>query len=166
MNKGLETYRNQEWLEQMLDYVWTNHFPDVEKLNEVKIRYGRKAKRRLGSIGLDRNDSTISIITINPIYQDIEVPQHVIVATIVHEMTHYAHGFNSMHEQKQRHPHRGGVIRKEFAERGLEDMYLAQKSWLDDNWLRILKKHFGPENIYKPRRKSVKIKIPWWISGL
>ena len=143
MNKGLETYRNQKWLEQMLDYVWTNHFPDVEKLNEVKIRYGRKAKRRLGSIGLDKNDSTISIITINPIYQDAEVPQHVIVATIVHEMTHYAHGFNSMHEQKQRHPHRGGVIRKEFAERGLEDMYLAQKSWLDDNWLRILEKHFG-----------------------
>lgn len=166
MKKIESSYRDQLWLEQMLDYIWSNHFPDVEKVNEVKIKYGRKAKRRLGSIGLDRNDQTISIITINPIYRDSEVPQHVIVATIVHEMTHYAHGFNSMHDRKQRHPHRGGVIRKEFAERGLESMYVEQKKWLDENWISILEKHFGAENIYRPRKSKLKIKIPWWISGL
>lgn len=160
-----QTYRNQRWLEQMLDYVWSNHFSDVEKVNEVRIKYGRKAKRRLGSIGLDRNDPTISVITINPIYMDEEIPQHVIISTIVHEMTHYAHGFNSLHEQKQRHPHRGGVIRKEFAERGLEEMYVKQKEWLDENWLRILEKHFGAENLYKPRRRKAKIKVPWWFAG-
>ena len=164
--KNEQDFRNQRWLEQMLDFVWVNHFSDVEKINEVVIKYGRKAKRRLGSIGLDKNDRTISVIIINPIYRDPEVPEPVIIATIVHEMTHYAHGFNSLHDQKQKHPHRGGVIRREFAERGLEDMYLEQKKWLDDNWLRILKKHFGPENVYKPRRKTVKTKIYRWLSGL
>jgi hypothetical protein len=163
--KAIDSYRDQRWLEQKLDYVWSNYFYDVEMVNEVRIKYGRKAKRRLGSIGLDKNDRSISIITINPIYQDLEVPQDVIIATIVHEMTHYAHGFNSMHEQKQRHPHRGGVIRREFAERGLEEMYLAQKKWLDENWLGMLEKHFGPENVYKPRRRSVKTKMPWWFAG-
>jgi hypothetical protein len=162
--KSIDNFRDEQWLAQLLDFIWSNHFDDVEKVNEVRIKYGRKAKRRLGSIGLDRNNPTISVITINPIYRDADVPQHVIVATIVHEMTHYAHGFNSMHEQKQRHPHRGGVIRREFAERGLEDMYVNQKKWLDDNWLGILEKHFGAENIYKPRKLKAKPKSPWWFA--
>lgn len=164
--KKIESYRDQRWLEQMLDFVWSNHFADVERINEVRIKYGRKAKRRLGSIGLDQKDNNVSVITINSIYQDLEIPQHVIIATIVHEMTHYAHGFNSLHQQKQRHPHRGGVIKREFAERGLEEMYLAQKQWLDDNWVRIIEKHFGADNVYKPRTRNQKVKVPWWFFGI
>ncbi len=161
-------HRDQEWLENMLADIWYKYFFDVEQSNNVTIRYGRKAKRRLGSISLDRVDGVTSIITINPLYQDEMVPEYVVKATIVHEMTHYAHGFNSPHEQKQRHPHSGGVIRKEFAERGLEDLYLKQQKWLKDNWIGVVEKYFGPQKpIYRVRRKSTSqsIKIsPWWMS--
>ncbi len=160
--------RDQEWLENMLADIWYKHFLDVEQSNTVKIRYGRKAKRRLGSISLDRLDGETSIITINPLYQDENVPEYVVKATIVHEMTHYAHGFNSPHQQKQRHPHSGGVIRKEFAERGLEDMYIKQQKWLKEHWLGIVEKYFGPQKpVYRVRRntKPISTKIgPWWMS--
>jgi hypothetical protein len=44
-------------------------------------------------------------------------------------------------EQKQKHPHSGGVIRKEFAERGQVALYEKQRKWLDSTWVSILKKH-------------------------
>lgn len=158
----IETYRDQEWLENLLADIWYNHFIDVEQIYEVKIKYGRKAKQRLGSISLDRVDPNISVITINPIYQDLEVPEYIVKATVVHELTHYAHGFNSPHGQKHRHPHSGGVIRKEFAERDLEDLYLQQRKWLKENWPRIVEKHFGPQ-LPKVRYRGRTVRSPWWF---
>jgi hypothetical protein len=84
---------------------------------------------------------TTSIIRVNRLFQDLDVPEFVVRATIFHEMTHYAHGFNSPLEQKQKHPHSGGVIRKEFAERGQVALYEKQRKWLDATWVSILKKH-------------------------
>lgn len=158
---NIDSYRDQEWLENLLSDIWLRNFIDVDQPNDVVIKYGRKAKQRLGSISLDKNDPTVSIITINSIYQDLEVPEYIITATIVHELTHYAHGFNSPHGQKQQHPHSGGVIRKEFAERGLEDLYTKQRKWLKENWPRIVEKYFGPP---KPRYKRSKtVRSPWWF---
>lgn len=128
------SYRDQEWLENLLADIWYQHFRDVEQNNDVMIIWAKRAKRRLGSIEMDSRDGRTSIIKVNRLFQDLAVPEYVIRATIVHEMTHYAHGFGSPHEQKQKHPHSGGVIRKEFAERGLVDLYLEQKRWLKDNW--------------------------------
>ncbi len=130
----LDSYRDQEWLENLLADIWYQHFRDVEQNNDVMIIWAKRAKRRLGSIEVDSRDGHTSIIKVNRLFQDLAVPEYVIRATIVHEMTHYAHGFGSPHEQKQKHPHSGGVIRKEFAERGLVDLYLKQKHWLKDNW--------------------------------
>ncbi|MSR68338.1 hypothetical protein EXS66_00950 [Candidatus Saccharibacteria bacterium] len=161
----IDSYRNQSWLESLLNYVWGAHFSDIARSNQIKIIFGKKAKRRLGSIGLDSNDPGISIIRINPIFKDMEVPQFVVVATIVHEMTHYAHGFNSPLQQKQQHPHRGGVIKQEFAERGLEYMYLEQQTWLKENWLRILDKYFAPTT-HRSRTRRVKVVLPWWMPRL
>ncbi len=151
--------RDQEWLENMLADIWYKYFREVRQDNDVRIVYGRKAKRRLGSISLDRKDMKTSVITINPIYQDIEIPEFVVEATIVHEMTHYAHGFNSPLEQKQKHPHSGGVIRREFAERGLEDLYLQQKQWLKDNWSGFVMIYFPISKPRTPRRPAA----PWWM---
>lgn len=162
--KPKATYRNQEWLENLLADIWYRYFLDVKQSNHVIIRYGRKAKRRLGSISVDPKDPQTSIITINPIYQDLDVPEYVVVATIVHEMTHYSHGFNSPLEQKHQHPHSGGVIRKEFAERGLEDMYAKQKKWLKAHWPTLVERYFGPQ---KPRIRYVRYKksvpTPKWF---
>ncbi len=155
-----DSYRDQEWLENLLADIWYKHFYDVTQPNQVRIVFGRKAKRQLGSIRLDSKDRVTSIITINPIFQDLEVPEFVIRATIVHEMTHYAHGFNSPLQQKQRHPHSGGVIRREFAERGLKQLYIDQNRWLKLNWLKILSKYFDMSNKYIVAKKTTIIKIP------
>ncbi|MBA3679016.1 hypothetical protein H0W80_02405 [Candidatus Saccharibacteria bacterium] len=97
----------------------------------------------------------------------MDVPEFVVIATIVHEMTHYAHGFNSPHRQKQRHPHSGGVIKKEFAERGLENLYIDQQKWLKDNWITIVQRYFDmqkvPKNAIVYRKSTVQVKLPWWM---
>ena len=135
------SYRDQEWLENLLADIWYRSFEDVPQDNDVVIRWGKRAKRRLGSISVDPRDMTTSIIRVNRLFQDLDVPEFVVRATIFHEMTHYAHGFNSPLEQKQKHPHSGGVIRKEFAERGQVALYEKQRKWLDATWVSILKKH-------------------------
>jgi hypothetical protein len=158
---NIQSYRDQEWLENMLADTWAKYFSDVDQANDVVIKFGRAAKQRLGSIGLDRKNPNVSVITINSIYKDLEVPEYVIRATIVHEMSHYAHGFNSPHDQKHRYPHSGGVIRQEFAERGLEDLYLQQKKWLKENWAGVVGKYLD----LSPRRyKTVKLRSPWWMN--
>lgn len=157
------SYRDHEWLENLLADIWFRYFNDIEQSNDVYIRYGRKAKRRLGSIGISPNDRNSTIITINPIYQDLEIPEYVVIATIVHEMTHYAHGFNSPHDQKHRHPHSGGVIRREFAERGLEDLYIKQKNWLKNNWQSILDKYFEKNSDSNTKKNTYIVKSPWWL---
>lgn len=159
-----QSERDQEWLENKLADIWYRYFSDIEQENDVLIQYGRKAKRRLGSIGLDRKNPSRTIIYINPIYQDPVVPEYVVDGTIVHEMTHYAHGFNSPHQQKHKHPHSGGVIRKEFAERGLESLYIKQQRWLKEHWLEMVDKYFGPYTTRTTKHTSKKsFNQPWWI---
>lgn len=165
-----DSIRDQEWLENMLADIWYKYFIDIQQSNVVHIRYGRKAKRRLGSISLDPKDRHSTIITINPIYQDTDIPEYIVVATIVHEMTHYAHGFNSPYQQKQKHPHSGGVIRREFAERGLEELYIKQQTWLKNNWAAIVDKYFGlntqtASKIVHTKYRKVP-KTPWWMKRI
>lgn len=164
----IKSYRDQEWLENLLAEIWLRHFSDVPQSNDVVIKWGRKAKRRLGSISQDPADHSTSIITVNSIFQDLEVPEYVIKATIVHEMTHYAHGFNSPIAQKHAYPHSGGVIRKEFAERGLEDLHMSQKKWLKNFWPAFINKYFEPRIKYTVVKKTTKRSAPspWWMRGI
>jgi len=156
--------RDDSWLQQMLDKIWDNYFSDVPQLNDVKIMFGRRAKRRLGSISLESGEQRISLIVVNSIFKDPQIPEFVVEATVVHELTHYAHGFNSPLEQAQRHPHAGGVMRREFAERGLLELYLQQKRWLKANWPAVIEREFGP----RKRAGSVspvnlKVPKPFWL---
>src|SRR5580658_6434948 len=126
--------RDDAWLQLTLDKIWDNYFEDVPQDNDVRITFGRRAKRRLGSISLEGADRRVSLITINGIFKKLDIPEFVIEATIVHELTHYAHGFNSPLSQVQSHPHAGGVMRREFADRGLLELYQQQKKWLKEHW--------------------------------
>src|SRR5262245_48756445 len=130
--------RDEAWLQLMLDTIWDSHFGEVPQVNDVRIVYGRRAKRRLGSISLDLVDRTTSIITMNALFKSVEIPEFIVEATIFHELTHYAHGFNSPLEQAQSHPHAGGVMRREFAERGRLELYLQQKRWLKQHWPEVV----------------------------
>lgn len=135
--------RDEAWLHQLLDDTWDGYFGDIPQDNIVRIRFGRKAKTRLGSIALDRHEPDVSIITLNGLFRDPAIPQYVVQATLVHELTHYAHGFNSPHDQKQKHPHAGGIMKREFEERGAGELYKQQKQWLKDNWKGVIMQNFN-----------------------
>lgn len=157
--------RDNAWLQSQLDLIWDNFFADVPQDNDVRILFGRRAKRRLGSISLDPADRHTSLITLNGIFKRSDIPEFVVQATIVHELSHYAHGFNSPISQRFRQPHAGGVMRREFAERGLLQLYLDQKKWLKDNWTGILSEEFKPS----VRRRSPAPKVPkpfWFLESL
>ncbi len=155
------TVRDDLWLQQLLDETWDRYFSDVRQENIVRIEFGRRAKRQLGSIRFDRADPTVSIITLNGLFRLPAIPDFVVKSTLIHELIHYAHGFNSPLAQKHVHPHAGGVIRAEYAERGLEDMYLAQKKWLKEHWANTVQTNFGS---YAPRRRGRRaIPRPFWL---
>lgn len=132
--------RTDEWLNQFTEDIWQNYFQDVERKLPLLIRFGRRAYSRLGSLSLDEKNN-LAILRVTGLFKEPDIPEMIIKATVVHELCHYAHGFHSGLERKHKHPHAGGVIRKEFAERGLEDLYIKQKDWLNSNWLRVVKKH-------------------------
>lgn len=158
--------RDNAWLQQVLDKIWDNYFADVPQENDVRIVFGRRAKRRLGSISLDPKDPKTSLITMNGLFKDPSVPEFVVEATIVHELTHYAHGFNSPLAQSKAHPHAGGVMRREFAERGLLDLYQQQKRWLKENWAGVIERELAPS----PRARgtgtvNIRVPKPFWFIG-
>lgn len=157
--------RDDKYLVQLLDDIWDQHFSDVPQTNIVRIVYGRKAKNRLGSIRVDPNDREVSIITINGLFRDEVIPENIIKATIVHELSHYAHGFNSPLQQKFRHPHAGGVMRREFKERGLEDLYLEQRKWLKEHWPGFVQRNWGLSRGSRSAdvKKSTKVPRPFWF---
>jgi hypothetical protein len=170
LNQVYNTYvmtRDDKWLHQLLDSTWDAHFSDVPQNNIVKIRWGRRAKNRLGSIMLDPKDRDISIITLNSLFKDPEIPEFVIKATLVHELCHYAHGFNSPSDQKYQHPHAGGVIKREYAERGLLELYLEQRRWLKFNWRGVVEKKL-PKRVSTTKRavkNTISVPKPFWFVG-
>lgn len=137
--------RDHNWLKYRLETIWQRHFPDVKIANNVFVKFGRKSITRLGSIKLGRRNTANpnTIITINGHFIDPEIPEFVVDAVLAHELTHYAQGFCSPHEQAFRHPHRGGVVKNEMKDRGLTDILKAEKKWVNANWREYIKKnHF------------------------
>lgn len=156
--------RDERWLYGLLDTTWDQYFNDIPQDNIVRIRFGRRAKTRLGSIGIDRNEPDVSIITMNGLFRNPAIPEFVVQATLVHELIHYAHGFNSPHDQKFQHPHAGGVMRAEFDERGLLELHKRQKKWLKDNWRGIILQNFNQKSTKRGVvSKTTKIPNPFWL---
>lgn len=134
--------RDAKWLKNRLETIWQRYFPDVPIANNVIIKFGQKAMTRLGSIkyGRRREDPN-TIITINGHFRDPEIPEFVVDGVLAHELTHYAHGFCSPHQQFHRYPHQGGVVRQEMVDRGLADLLQLEKKWIKENWTDFLKKN-------------------------
>lgn len=152
----IATERDQVWLENLLQKTWDTYFHDVARVNHLRIEFGRRAKRRLGSISVDRKSPDVSVIRVNGWFKNPEVPEFLVQSVIVHELCHYAHGFNSgAAETAQRYPHAGGVIRREFAERGLADLYDRQQQWLKAHWGAFLVANYPaqPRKPVKRRRQ-------------
>ncbi|MBM2821181.1 MAG: hypothetical protein HW405_941 [Candidatus Berkelbacteria bacterium] len=132
--------RDHKWLKNRLEMIWKRYFPDIAVANNVFVKFGRPTRTRLGSIKFGRRKiDPNTIITINGFFTDPEIPEFVVDGVLAHELTHYAHGFASPHEQQHRYPHQGGVVRREMSDRGLKDLLQLEKRWIKDNWVKYLK---------------------------
>ena len=116
-----------------LDRIWQDYFSDIPRINSVDIAYCHPWKRRLGLIRLSL-DSTKSFIGINALLQLREVPEYVLLTTIAHELTHYAHGFGSPLPRIFEHPHANNIVQRELIRRGLGALARKCDDWIDKQW--------------------------------
>ncbi len=128
-----EQVRDSRWLDRTLDEIWDRYFGDTPRVNIVEIGYGGAWKTRLGSITLS-DDHRTTYIRINSLLRLPEVPEYVTLVTVAHEMVHYAHGFGSPLPQRYKHPHRGGIVKRELIRRGMELEYRQYDHWVYNYW--------------------------------
>lgn len=140
--------RDDQWLKDKLNEVWSEYFSDVPKTDKVVIHFSKKCRNRLGSIRLVNN--TTSEIKINGFLRDLDVPEFVCEAVVAHELTHYVHGFGSSRPQLYKYPHRGGIVAREMIRRGLGEKHYSAKDWINTNWSDFYdSKHGSRSNIAK-----------------
>jgi len=142
--------RDNQWLKLRLENIWQKYFPDINLLNNIIVKFGLPCRTRLGSIklgkssflhkiGLNKKENPNSIITINGHFKDEKIPEFVVDAVLAHEFTHYAHGFCSPLKRQYRHPHKGGIVKNEMIDRGLNELLRLEKKWVKLNWVEFLK---------------------------
>ncbi|MFA7254366.1 MAG: hypothetical protein WC107_07525 [Patescibacteria group bacterium] len=156
--------RDNFWLKQKLDSVWNSYFPEVNRLNNIEVFFGKRAKRRLASIRQKAHNDKKSDtqIRVTGFYKDERVPEFVVETTLAHEICHYVHGFASPLPQFSRFPHRGDMVDKELEKRGVGDQLKEQKAWLEKNWNNIVGDAiFIPGTVRRKRKKA-----PAYISVL
>lgn len=149
--------RDQTWLEQQLQDIWQTYFADVPEYNPVRVEFGRRARTQLGSIRIDPKNAAQTLIRVTGWFRYSEIPMDIVWSVLVHEMCHYAHGFHSGIEKQHSYPHAGGVIRKEFEQRGLGELYDRQQTWLREEWPRFLRKH--EQRSYRPKTDTKRRKL-------
>src|SRR6266849_4287106 len=120
-------------LDSYLEFIWQEHFSDVPRVNTVEIAYCHPWKRRLGLIRLSL-DNLFTFIGINTLLQHQQVPEYVLITTIAHELTHYAHGFGSPLPRPYEHPHANNLVNRELAQRGLGEYAHRCNIWVDEQW--------------------------------
>lgn len=152
--------RDDSFLQRQLDEMLSGPFANVLIKNKLEIKFGRRALRRFGSIKMTR-DEKVSLITINGHFRDSKIPEEVILATLAHELCHYAHGFSSPLPKLYKHPHRGGVIKKEMTARGLLKLFEFEKKWTKANWPEIV----GGSKFARPHRRVKKITLKQLIKS-
>jgi len=116
-----------------LEHIWQRYFADISRVNEVQIAYCYPWKSRLGLIRLSLDNAT-SFIGINALLQHQQVPECVLITTIAHELTHYAHGFGSPLPRLYQHPHANNVVNRELEQRGIGKYVQQTDLWIDKEW--------------------------------
>lgn len=121
--------RENSYLKDRLEYLWANYFSDAERDSAIKVRFGRNAIYRFGSIRYCYSDKSC-LITINGRFKDEKYPAEIIDHTLSHELVHYVQGFPTPGPALHRFPHRGGVIDKELRERNLSHLVEFYNKWV------------------------------------
>jgi len=143
--------RDNSWLSERLNEIWSTRFADIPKSNDIAIIFGSNAATRLGSIKKNRLEDSLTKITITGFFKDERVPEIIIDLTIAHEICHYAHGFSSPLPRLFNNPHQGGVVDKELKIRGFSAELIFQKRWLKENWLQITGRRTRRRKRSRPR---------------
>ncbi|MBS3171308.1 hypothetical protein J4449_01710 [Candidatus Woesearchaeota archaeon] len=129
--------RDDKWLNQRLNHIWSLLFIDVSKANNVNARFKGKWRNKFGHIKLLRNKN--SEIVVNSLFKDPVIPEYIIDITLAHELVHYSHGFNSPLKKLYKHPHKGGIVEKELKKRGFENMIKLEKDFIKNKWFKLHK---------------------------
>lgn len=129
--------RDNFWLASRLNRIWYAHFYDVEKANNVFVRFKGKWKNKFGHIKKSRHGDTE--IAVNSLFKDERVPEFIIDLTLAHELVHYMHGFNSPHPKKFQHPHRGNIVNRELMVRGFKEVLKRERRFMKHEWPHLYK---------------------------
>lgn len=124
--------RDDAWLESRLRALQETYFQDVPAGYPIRVQFGRRAKKRFGSIAACKG---VCRITINGLFRRTDVPEYVVDATLAHELAHYVHGFGSGLRRLHAAPHRGGVVDEELRKRGCFHLERQAKAWRESCWL-------------------------------
>ena len=124
--------RDNIWLAKRLEAIWEFLFPEVERKNDVIVKFKGRWKNKFGHIKRLRNNDTE--IVVNGLFRNEIVPEYIVDITLAHELVHYTHGFHSPHKQLYRHPHKGGVVNKELIKRGFGHMLKNERYFLKKEW--------------------------------
>lgn len=146
--------RDDVWLRERLEAIWSLLFPEVERKNNVVIRFKGRWKNKFGHIRLLRNKD--SEIAINAFFREEVVPEYIIDVTIAHELVHYMHGFNSPHPKLFSHPHKGGVVDRELRRRGFGNNLMMERRWVKDVWPEVVKQQ------YRRKVPHRSFGLRWW----
>ena len=115
------------------------NFSDRGITNFLVVKWGtKKSKRVLGHIKALNTSEYGSIIEINPLLKNLNVPEYVLDYILMHELTHYFQGFGSNHERKHRHPHKGGIVEKELERHGWKEITEKSEKWIKENWKEVI----------------------------
>ncbi|TSC92093.1 MAG: hypothetical protein CEN92_136 [Candidatus Berkelbacteria bacterium Licking1014_96] len=130
--------RDNKWLKNIAQNIWHKYFADISPTNDLRVKFGQRARWQLGCIRQSRKKNSPSVVTINGYFKNPVVPQYVVESILAHEFVHYLHGFSSSRPRHFRYPHRGDIIKKEMKRRGLAEIEQKQKEWIDKNWKKII----------------------------
>lgn len=125
--------RDDRWLDDSLERIWSQYFGDTPPANVVWVTFGAPWKCRLGLITMTE-DQSATYIQVNALLRRFEVPEVITGVTIAHELVHYAHGFGSPLPRRYKHPHRGGIVRRELLRRGMKNDVERYDSWICNHW--------------------------------
>ena len=147
--------RDDEFLRNRLEEVWQKGFLDIEKKNNINIRFKGRWKNKFGHI--KKLKSGDSEIVVNGYFKNEAVPDYILELTIAHELVHYSHGFNSPLPKLYSHPHKGGVVNKDLKKRGFGHLLKLERQWIKNEWRNIAKTEF------KQRRANSNFRLFRWI---
>ena len=136
--------RDDNLLATRLNQIWQMLFPEVERKNNIIIRFKGRWKNKFGHIKLLRSKETE--IAVNSHFKNEAIPEYLIDITITHELVHYMHGFNSPLERRFKHPHKGNIVNRELIARGFGSMLKKEKEFIKNEWHGFIKNNHKEKN--------------------